>query len=79
MTKMGNIVHRAGIETTYLTFQANMLSLHHVGFPDVTTMLTSICQCNSCLRGQCRLLQYYNDIYIYSMISILFASSCFTY
>ena len=28
---MGNIVPRAGIEPTYLVFQASVLPLHHVG------------------------------------------------
>ena len=43
--KMGNIVPRAGLEPTSLAFQANVLPLHHVGFPDVTTipMSTSLC------------------------------------
>ena len=38
VTKMGNIMPRAGIESTSLAFQASVLKLHHVGLPDVTTI-----------------------------------------
>ena len=43
--KMGNIVHRAGIEPTSLAFRASVLPLHHVGYPDVTTIPTPTCLC----------------------------------
>ena len=41
---MGNIVPRVGFEPTYRAFHASVLPLHHVDFPDVTTipMPTSI-------------------------------------
>ena len=38
--KMGNIVPRAGIEPLSRAFWANVLPLHHVDFPDVTTIPT---------------------------------------
>ena len=35
---MGNIVPRVSIEPTSLAFQASVLPLHHIGFPDVITI-----------------------------------------
>ena len=56
--KMGNTVPRAGLEPTSLACQASVLPLHHIGFPDVTTIPTLICLAAPYLRGQCRLLHY---------------------
>ena len=60
--KMENIVARAGIEPTSLTFRASVLPLHHVGkFPDVTTMpmpTMSMQLLASEIQGQCRQLHY---------------------
>ena len=54
--KMGNILHRAGLESAYLVshWQASVLPIHHIG------SLTSLLYPHSplCLSGQCRLLQY---------------------
>ena len=48
VTKMGNIVSRAGIESTSLALQASVLPLHDIGFlPDVTTICTATCLCSS--------------------------------
>ena len=41
--KMGIIVPRAGLEPTALAFWASVLPLHHVGFPDVTTISKPTC------------------------------------
>ena len=43
VTKMGNIVPRAGIEPASRTFRASVLPLHHLRFPDVTTILMRTC------------------------------------
>ena len=40
---MGNTVPRAGLEPISLAFWASVLPLHHVGFPDVTTISTPTC------------------------------------
>ena len=45
--KMGNTMHRAGLEPTSLAFRASELPLHHVGFPDITTIHTPTCLCSS--------------------------------
>ena len=34
--KMGNTMPRAGLEPTSLALRASVVSLHEVGFPDVT-------------------------------------------
>ena len=39
-------VPRADLEPTSVAFQASVLPVHHVGFPDVTTIPTP-----TCLRG----------------------------
>ena len=44
---MGNTVPRVGLKCTSLAFQASVLTLHHIGFPDVTTILTPTCICSS--------------------------------
>ena len=36
--KMGNTVPRARLKPTSLAFRASVSQLHHVGFPDVTTI-----------------------------------------
>ena len=41
--KMGNTVPRAGLKPTSLAFQASVISLHHVGFPDILTIPTPTC------------------------------------
>ena len=58
VTKIGNTVPRAGFEPIYLTFRPSVLTLHHIGFPDVTAIPTPTCLCSSLpqSRGQCRLL-----------------------
>ena len=38
VVKMGNTVPKAGLVPTSLAFQARVLTLHHIGFPDVTTI-----------------------------------------
>ena len=43
VTKMGNIVPRAGIGPTSLAFRASVLPLCHIGFPDVTAIRTPTC------------------------------------
>ena len=45
--KMQNIVLRAGIEHTYLTFQVSVLTIKP---PDVTTIPKPTCLCNSLLE-----------------------------
>ena len=45
--KMGNIVSRAKLEPTSLVFRASVLPLHHISFPNVTTIPTPTCLCNS--------------------------------
>ena len=45
--KMGNIVPRAAIEHTSLAFWAFILALHHICFPDGTTVSISTCLCGS--------------------------------
>ena len=42
---MGIIVPRAGLEPTSLAFQTSVLPLHHVDFPDVTTIPMPTCVC----------------------------------
>ena len=44
--KMGNTVPRAGFKPTSLAFRASVLPLHHVGFPNVTTIPTPTCLCS---------------------------------
>ena len=56
--KMGNIVPRVGIKPTSLAFWTSVLLLHHIGFPDVTTVPTPV-YAAPCLRGQWRLLHKY--------------------
>ena len=63
--KMWNIVPRAGIEYTSLTFPASVLRLHHV-----SSIMSSLSPRLSvyaapCHRGQCRLLYIYIYIYVY--------------
>ena len=41
--KMGITVPRAGLEHTSLAFQASVLPLHHIDFPDVITNPTPTC------------------------------------
>ena len=41
--KMGKMVPRVGFKPTFLTFRANVLPLHHIGFPNVTTIPTPTC------------------------------------
>ena len=60
---MGIIVPRVGIELTSLAFRASVLSLHHVGFPDVTTIPTPTCLCTSLPQRsvqKCKSLSAYN-------------------
>ena len=45
--KMGNPVPRVGLESTFLPFQASGLPLHHVGFPEVTTIPMPTCLCSA--------------------------------
>ena len=45
--KLGNTVPRVGLEPTSLAFSASVLPLHHVGFPDVTTIPKPTCVCSS--------------------------------
>ena len=45
--KMGSTVPRAGLEPRSLAFRASVLPLHHIGFPDITTMPTPTCLCSS--------------------------------
>ena len=45
--EMGNNVRRVGLKCTSLAFRASLLRLHNVGFPDVTTVPTTICLCDS--------------------------------
>ena len=47
VTTMGNTVPRVGFEPTSLAFRASVLPLHHIGFPDVTTIPTPTCLCGS--------------------------------
>ena len=49
--KMGNTVPRVGLEPTSLAFWASVLPLHHVGFPDFTTIPTPTCLCSSLPQG----------------------------
>ena len=56
--RMGNIMPRAALKSTSLTFRASVLPLHHIG-----SLMSPLYPCPpvyaaSCLRGQCRLLQY---------------------
>ena len=44
--KMGNTVPTAGLKPTSLSLQASVLPLHHVGFPDVTTIPTPTYVCS---------------------------------
>ena len=45
--KTGMIVTRAGLEPKSLSFWASMLPLHHVGFPEVTTIPMPTYLCDS--------------------------------
>ena len=45
--KMGNIVPRVGLEPASLAFRASVLPLHHVGFPDGSTIPLPTCLCSS--------------------------------
>ena len=45
--KMGNIVSRAELKPTSLAFRARVLPLHHIGFPDVTTIPIPTYLCGS--------------------------------
>ena len=45
--KMGNIVPRAGIETTSLTFSVSVLTITPLSFPNVTSLPMSTCLCGS--------------------------------
>ena len=47
--KMGNTVPRVVLKPTSLAFQASVLPLLHVGFPDVTTLPMRTCVCISLL------------------------------
>ena len=74
--KMGNIVPKAGIEPTYLTFWAIVLPIHHLGY-----LMSQLCSrlpiyVSPCLTCQCKLLHMYICIrmsiclyaYVYSCI-----------
>ena len=54
--KMGNIVLGAGIKLTSLSFQARVLSLHHIGSLMSPLYPRPPVYVAPCLRGQCRLL-----------------------
>ena len=41
------IVPRVGLKPTSLAFRASVLTLHHIGSPDVTTIPTPTCLCSS--------------------------------
>ena len=64
VVKMGNSVPRAGLESTSLAFQASMVPFHYACslmsplYPHLPICVVL------CLRGQCRLLQYFNCKYI---------------
>ena len=45
--KMGNTEPRVGLKPTSLAFPASVLTLHHIAFPDVTTIPTPTCLCSS--------------------------------
>ena len=45
--KMGTTMPSAGLNPTSLAFPDSVLPLHHVGFPDVTTIPMSTCLCSS--------------------------------
>ena len=56
VVKVRNILPRAGIERTFLAFQASVVPLHHVG-----ALMSPLYPClpvyaAACLIGQCRLL-----------------------
>ena len=45
--KMGNIVHRVGIEHTYIAFQASMLTITPHRLSDITMLPVPTCLCGS--------------------------------
>ena len=53
--KMENTEPRVGLKPTSLALWASVLPLHHIHFPDVTTIPTPTCLCGH--RDQSRLLQ----------------------
>ena len=61
--EIGNSMPRAGIKPTLLEFQANVLTNTPHRFPDITTLPHAYVA--PCLRGQCRLLQYYESLKVY--------------
>ena len=56
--RMENTVPRAGVEPTYLAFQASVLPLHHVGSLTLPLYSRLLVYAAPCLRGECRPLQY---------------------
>ena len=54
--KMGNIVPRAEIKPTSLSFWARVLTIAPHRLLDVIMLHTPHCLCDSCLRGQGKLL-----------------------
>ena len=54
--KMGNIVPRAGLKHTSLTFQASVLPFHHIGSLISPLYLRPPVYVALCLQRQCRLL-----------------------
>ena len=74
VTKMGNIVPRAGIEPTSLAFCVSVLPLHHI-YPRPPAYVAL------CLKGQCRLprvcvcVHTHTNTNLYAHHSILFITS----
>ena len=56
MTKMGNIVPRAGLELTSLAFRASVLALHYVG--SLMSPLTPTCLYGSLPQRSVQILHY---------------------
>ena len=69
--KMGNTVPRAGLEPTSLALRASVLPLHHIGFPDVTTILTPTCLCGSLpQRSVHTTTQFWYDLTCYQNLKL---------
>ena len=64
----GNIVPRAGIKPKSLAFQASVLPLHHIGFPEVTTIPTPTYLCGSLPQRSVQIHYEYNKI-IYNSVA----------
>ena len=62
MMKLGNIVPRGGIEPTYLSLWASVLTITPLGFLIPTSYPRLLVYAVLCLRGQYRLLHIYLNI-----------------